>query len=67
MARHSLGRRRAVQVAAQHRHAAHHRVHVGVLEARDQQAAGQVDDLGAGPASSAQLVVGTDGDDPAGP
>ena len=40
-----------------------HRMDVGVLEAREQQLPGEVDDLGARPDQLAHLVV-PDGDDP---
>ena len=48
-----LGRLGAVQVALQHREAAHDGVDVRVLEPGQQQSAGEVDDLGRGPASCA--------------
>ena len=59
-----LGRRGAVQLALQHGEAAHHRVDVGVLEAGEQQATGEVDDLGVGSGQLGELVVGPDGGDP---
>lgn len=49
-----------LQVALQQERAGEHRVHVRVLEARRQQPAGEVDDVGAGSGQVAQDVVGSD-------
>ena len=58
-----LGRRGAVQLALQHRQAAHDGVHVRVLESGEQQPAGEIDDLGIRAGQLRQLVVGADGGD----
>ena len=60
-----VGRLAVVDVAAQHVDPGHHGVHVRVLEPRKQQAAGEIDHLGARPAQRQDLVVVADGGDAA--
>lgn len=63
----ALGRVLPAQVAAEHLHPGHGRVDVGVLEARYEQAAREVDDLGGRVHEGAYAALVGDGEDPASP
>ena len=64
MSRHCCAERGAVQLALTHREAAHHGMDVRVLEAGEEEAAGEVDDVGVGSGQRGELGLGPERRDP---